>query len=152
MKIVLLGGSIEILYLSSYTPQQNGVAERNNRSIMNMVRSILSHKKVPKNYRPEAVNWDVYIQNRSPSAALKDLTPEEAWSGTKPSGHFFKVFGSIGYVHVPDAKRKKLDEKSVKCILLGVSEESKAYRLYDPISKKNVVSRNVIFDEDEHWN
>ncbi|WJZ94710.1 hypothetical protein VitviT2T_013543 [Vitis vinifera] len=83
---------------AAYTPQQNGVAERKNRTIMNM------------------------------------------------------VFGCIGHVHVPDNKRKKLDDKSFQCVLLGVSEESKAYRLYDPVSKKIVVSRDVVFEEDKCWN
>lgn len=137
---------------ASYTPQQNGVAERKNRSLLNMVRSMLSHKKMPKTFWPEAVNWSVYIQNRSPTIAVKDVTPEEAWSGKKPSVHFFRVFGSIGYVHIPNSQRKKLDDKSVKCVLLGISEESKAYKLYDPIAKKVHISRDVIFAENEHWN
>ena len=50
-----------------------------------------------------------------------------------------------------DSKRKKLDDKSFQCVLLGMSEESKAYRLYDPTSKKIVVSRDVVFEEDECW-
>lgn len=54
-------------------------------------------------------------------------------------------------MHVPDNKRVKLDAKSFKCILLGVSEESKAYRLFDPIANKIIVSRDVIFEEDQQW-
>jgi len=137
---------------TAYTPQQNGVAERKNRTVMNMVRSMMSEKSIPKEFWPEAVNWSVYVQNRSPTIAVKNVTPEEAWSGIKPSVHFFRIFGCIGYVHVPDAHRKKLDSKSTKCVLLGVSEESKAYKLYDPISKKVIVSRDVVFAENEKWN
>ncbi|MCI95854.1 hypothetical protein A2U01_0117153, partial [Trifolium medium] len=59
------------------------------------------------------------------------MTPQEAWSGVKPSVHYFRVFGCLEYVHVPDAMRKKLDPKGIKCVHLGVSEESKAYKLYD---------------------
>ncbi|PRQ17740.1 putative RNA-directed DNA polymerase [Rosa chinensis] len=136
---------------AAYTPQQNGVAERKNRTIMNMVRSMLSEKQVPKVFWPEAVNWSIHILNRSPTLAVKDMTPEEAWSGIKPVVHYFKVFGCIAHVHIPEAKRKKLDNKSYKCVLLGVSEESKAYRLYDPISERIVVSRDVVFEEDESW-
>jgi hypothetical protein len=51
-------------------------------------------------------------------------------------------------VHVPDSKRVKLDANSLKCILLGVSEESKAYSLFDPISNKIIISRDVVFEED----
>ncbi|WJZ92508.1 hypothetical protein VitviT2T_011498 [Vitis vinifera] len=137
---------------ATYTPQQNGVAERKNRTIMNMVRSMLSEKQVPKNFWPKAVNWTAHVLNRSPTLAVKGVTPEEAWSGVKPNVDYFRVFGCIGHVHVPDNKRKKLDDKSFQCVLLGVSEESKAYRLYDLVSKKIVVSRDVVFKEDKCWN
>ncbi|KAG7557256.1 Reverse transcriptase RNA-dependent DNA polymerase [Arabidopsis suecica] len=82
---------------ASFTPQQNEVAERKNRTIMNA--------------------------NRSPTAAVENMTPEEAWSGSKPVVEYFRVFGCIGYVHIPDQKRRKLDDKSKKCIFLGVKEK-----------------------------
>lgn len=136
---------------AAFTPQQNGVAERKNRTIMNMVRSMLSEKKIPKSFWPEAVNWTVHVLNRSPTLAVRSRTPEEAWSGAKPSVEYFRVFGCISHVHVPDSKRTKLDDKSLSCVLLGVSEESKAYRLYDPISQKIIISRDVVFEEDKSW-
>ncbi|KAB2605263.1 hypothetical protein D8674_004980 [Pyrus ussuriensis x Pyrus communis] len=136
---------------AAYTPQQNGVAERKNRTIMNMVRSMLSGKHIPKTFWPEAVNWTVHILNRSPTFAVRSKTPEEAWSGVKPSVNYFRIFGCISHVHVPDNRRIKLDNKSQKCIFLGVSDESKAYRLFDPISQKIIVSRDVVFEEDQSW-
>lgn len=136
---------------AAYTPQQNGVAERRNRTIMNLVRSMLSEKSIPKSFWPEAVNWTAHVLNRSPTLAVQDITPEEAWSGVKPNVDHFRVFGCIAHVHIPDVKRTKLDDKSCKCVLLGVSEESKAYRLYNPISKKIIVSRDVVFEEDASW-
>ena len=136
---------------AAYSPQQNSVSERKNRTIMNMVRSMLSAKKIPKRFWPEAVNWTVHVLNRSPTFAVKNKTPEEAWSGIKPSVHHFRVFGCITHAHVPDCKRSKLDDKSVKCVLPGISKESKAYRLYDPISQKIIVSRDVVFDENNSW-
>ena len=108
---------------------------------MNMVRCMLSEKKIPKSFWPAAVNWMVHVLNRSPTLIVKNLTPEEAWSGIKPSVEHFRVFGCVSHVHIPDAKRTKLEDKSFSCVLLGVSEESKAYRLYDPVSKRIVVSR-----------
>nr|KYP35468.1 Retrovirus-related Pol polyprotein from transposon TNT 1-94 [Cajanus cajan] len=137
---------------AAYTPQQNGVAERKNRTIMDMVRTMLCEAKIHKSFWPEAVRWTVYLLNRCPTVAVKDLTPEEAWSSIKPSVRHLKVFGCIAYVHIADANRKKLDDKSSKCVFLGVSEESKAYRLYNPSTKKIVISRDVIFAEDEVWN
>jgi hypothetical protein len=136
---------------AAFTPQQNGVAERKNQTIMNMVRCMLSEKHVPKFLWAEAVNWAVHILNRSPTLAVKDKTPEEAWSGIKPDVHYFKVFGCIAHVHIPEAKRKKLDAKSFQCVMLGVSDESKAYRLFDPTTKRIVTSKDVIFEENECW-
>ena len=79
---------------------------------------------------------------------MKNKTPEEAWSGHKPSVYYFRVFGCISHIHVPDNTRLKL-AKSFKCILLGVCEESKAYSLFDPLSNKIIVSRDVVFEEDQ---
>lgn len=137
---------------AAYTPQQNGVAERKNRTIMNMVRSMLVEKKVPKMFWPEAVKWSVHILNRCPTLAVQNKTPEEAWSGIKPTINYFRVFGCVAHAHIPDQKRSKLDDKSKKCVLLGVSDESKAYKLYDPVSKKIIISKDVIFEEDVCWN
>jgi len=117
-----------------------------------MVRSMLSEKKIPKTFWPEAVNWTVHVLNRSPTLAVRNQTPEEAWSGIKQSVVYFRVFSCISHIHVPDSKRAKLDDKSLACVLLGVSEESKAYRLYDPASQMIIVSRDVVFEEDKGWN
>jgi hypothetical protein len=136
---------------AAYSPQQNGVAERRNRTIMNMVRSMLLKGKMPKSFWPEAVKWSVHILNRCPTFAVKNITPTEAWCGSKPMVDHFRIFGCIAYAHVPDAKRTKLDDKAVKCVFLGVSEESKAYKLYNPITRNIVISRDVQFDEENTW-
>lgn len=75
--------------------------------------------------------------------------PEEAWSGRKPSVEHFRIFGCVGHVHIPDVKKTKLDDKSVKCVLLGFSSESKAYKMFDPIEKKVHISRDLVFEEDK---
>jgi transposase InsO family protein len=137
---------------AAYTPQQNGVSERKNRTLLNMVRSMIAARGVPKKFWPEAILWATYVMNRSPTHAVKDITPEEAWSGMKPSVKHFRVFGCVAHVHIPDAHRKKLDIKSTRCVLLGVSEESKAYKLYNPLEKKIIISRDVVFEEEKGWN
>ncbi|MCI31160.1 retrovirus-related pol polyprotein from transposon tnt 1-94, partial [Trifolium medium] len=104
---------------TAYTPQQNGVSERKNRTILNMVRSLLAKVRVPKTFWPEAVNWSVHVLNRSPTFSVQNKPPEEAWSGRKPVVDYFRIFGCIAYAHIPDVKRKKLDEKAEKCIFLG---------------------------------
>ncbi|KAG7536804.1 Ribonuclease H-like superfamily [Arabidopsis suecica] len=136
---------------TAYTPQQNGVAERKNRTIMNMVRTVLREKEIPRSFWPEAVQWANHVLNRSPTVAVKDKTPEEAWSDKKPSVEHFKILGCVGHVHVSDVKRTKLDDKSVKCVLLGYSSESKAFKMYDPMEKRIHISRDVIFEEEKKW-
>ncbi|KAJ0509944.1 putative RNA-directed DNA polymerase [Helianthus annuus] len=136
---------------AAYTPQQNGVAERRNKTLMNMVRCLLIEKQMPKWFWTEAANWACHILNRCVTSALEDRIPEEVWSGNKPNVDYFKIFGCIGYVHVPSQLRTKLDNKSHKCIFLGISKESKAYKLYDPVQQKIVISRDVIFEEMKQW-
>jgi hypothetical protein len=137
---------------TAYTPQQNRIAERKNRTMMNLVRCILTDKQVPKVFWPEAIRWCVHVLNRSPTLAVQHSTPEEACNGMKPTVEYFRVFGCLAHVHVPDQRRIKLDDKSIQCVLLGVSDESKAYRLFDPISKEIIVSRDVVFEENKGWN
>ena len=66
---------------AAYTPQQYGVSERKNRTILNMVRSLLTRGRIPKSFWPKVVNWSIHILNRSPTFAVQNMTPEEAWSG-----------------------------------------------------------------------
>ena len=61
---------------------------------------------------------------------------------------YLKVFSGIAYSHIPDERKKKLDNKSEKCIFVGYGERSNAYKLYNPITKKLVISRDVKFDEE----
>lgn len=112
---------------------------------------MLSARKVPRTFWAEAVTWTFYVLNRCPTLAVKNQTPQEAWSGIKPNVEHFRVWGCIGYVHVPDQKRGKLDDKSIACVLFGVSEETKGYRLYDPKTRKVIVSRDVVFEESKSW-
>ena len=112
------------------------MVERKNRTILNMVRSLLARGRVPKEFWPEAVNWSIHILNRCPTFALRDMTPQEAWSGRKPAVDHFKVFGSIAYAHAPESKRKKLDDRGEKCVFICVSKAFKAYKLFNPVTKK----------------
>nr|KYP39875.1 Retrovirus-related Pol polyprotein from transposon TNT 1-94 [Cajanus cajan] len=120
-----------------YTPQQNGIAERKNRTIMDMVRCLLKAKQMPREFWAEAVSTAVYILIRCPTKSVCDKTPEEAWSGRRPSIQHRRIFGCITYAHVPNQLRKKLDDKGEKCIFIGYSTNSKAYKLYNPVTKKS---------------
>ena len=89
--------------------------------------------------------------NRTPTAAVHDVTPEEKFSSRKPDLSHFKVFGCIAYVHVPDELRTKLDPKAEKCVFIGYSLEQKGYKCYNPVTRQVRVSRDVVFDEMASW-
>jgi len=131
-----------------YTPQQNGVAERANRTIVEMARSMLHAQKLHKSYWAEAVANAVYTRNRCPTRALESMTPEEAWSGRMPCVAHMRVFGCTAYAMVPHEKRGKLDAKGTKCLFLGYCEGTKAYRLMCLQTNKIIKSRDVVFMED----
>lgn len=78
-----------------YAPEQNGVSERKNRTVMEMARSMLYEKGLPKTFWAEAVYTAVYLLNRCPTKAVQNKTPIEAWSGQKPSARHRRVFGCI---------------------------------------------------------
>jgi transposase InsO family protein len=133
-----------------YTPQHNGVAERKNRTLLNMVRSMLKSKNMPKTWWGEAVNTAAYIINRSPTKKMENVTPEEAWTGVKPNVSHFRVFGSVCYRHVPDQLRTKLDDKGELMIMVGYHSTG-GYKLVNPVNNKIVISRDVVFDEGKTW-
>jgi len=135
-----------------YTPQQNGVSERKNRTIMEMTRCMLHEKHLPKRFWAEAASTAVFLQNRLPSRSVKDKTPYEAWYGHKPSLQFLRIFGCLCFSYIPQVKRDKLDKKAVPDIFIGYIFFSKAYKVYEPQTEKIVVSRDVHFIEDQHWN
>jgi hypothetical protein len=111
----------------------------------------MADKNMPHHYWAEEVATTVYIMNRTPTAAMHGMTPEEKYSGRKPNLSHLKVFGCIAYVHVPDELRTKLDPKAEKCVFIGYSLEQKGYRCYNPVTSKMRVSRDVVFDEMNSW-
>ena len=79
-----------------------------------------------------------YLVNISPLLVLEDKTPQEVWTGKKPSLSHLRVFGCYAYVHVPKEKQTKLDSKSEKCIFIGHKDGLKSYKLWNPITRKVV--------------
>jgi hypothetical protein len=92
-----------------HNPQQNGVAERKNRSIEEFVKAMMNDQNLSMFLWGEATMTAIYIQNRSPHRILKNMTPEEAFSGKNPSVEHLRIFGCPVYIHVPKDKRKKLE-------------------------------------------
>lgn len=130
-----------------YTPEQNGKAERDNRTIIESARTMLRAKNLPKYLWAEAVSTAVYLLNRSGSSNGDDKTPYERWIGKKPNLQHVRIFGSEAFVHVPKQFTKKFDDRSKKVLLVGYEGESSNYRVYDPVSKKITISHDVIFNE-----
>lgn len=130
-----------------YTPQQNGLSERMNRTIVEKARCLLFDANMNKEFWAEATNTAVYLQNRTVSATLNNKTPYELWTNNKPDISHIRVFGSTIMKHVPKEKRLKWDEKSEECILVGYAEDTKGYRIYNPQTKVITTSRDVIVIE-----
>ena len=130
-----------------YTPQQNGVAERMNRTLMEMARSMLNHANCAKTFWAEAVATAAYLRNRCPTSTFQGATPYERWYREKPNVDNLRVFGCNVYVHVPDQKRRKLDAKAIKGVFVGYPSGTKGYKIFVPESRSMICSRDVQFLE-----
>jgi len=132
-----------------YTPEQNGKAERENRTIMESARTMIGHKNLSKALWAEAVNTAAYVLNRTPQSKNPKQTPFEIWHGKKPDLSHIRVFGSVAYVHVPHQMRRKLDAKAKRMLLVGYENDSINYRLFDPNKRSVTISRHVTFNEQD---
>ena len=130
-------------FTNPYTPEQNGVSERLNRTVIESAKSMLFHAGLPLRFWAEAVNTATYLHNRSPTGSLPDKTPYECWCWTKPDVSNLKVFGSICFVHTPDNFRQKLDLKSEKGVFVGYPLDTKGYKIYNIESKKFMRSKSI---------
>lgn len=136
---------IEYQYTSPYTPQLNGVAERKNRTLIEMVRCMLNQANLPRKFWDEAVTTANYLQNRLITSST-NRTPYELWHGKRPQMKSLALFGSECFVKVLNQNRSKLDNCSKQLILLGFDENNcNIYRCYDKDEKKIVISRDVVF-------
>lgn len=136
-------------YTMPGSPDQNGVAERRNRTLMDMVRSMLYSSKLPKSLWTEALKTAVYILNRVPTKAVSK-TPFESLKGWKPSLRHIRVWGCPSEIRVYNPQEKKLDPKTISGYFVGYAERSKGYRFYCPShSTRFVESRNAKFLEND---
>ncbi|KAH9648136.1 hypothetical protein KPL70_025471 [Citrus sinensis] len=130
-----------------HTPQQNGLTERMNRTLVEKVRCMLFSANLSKHFWADAVTTAAYLMNRSPSTALNFKTPQEAWSGKTPDLSNLRIFGSPAYAHI---NQGKLEPRAIKGIFICYPEGVKGYRIwcYDGKPSRVIVSRDVIFYED----
>ncbi|KAK2352400.1 secreted RxLR effector protein [Trifolium repens] len=128
------------------TPQWNGVSERRNRTLLDMVRSMISHADLPKSFWGHALLTAAYTLNHVPSKKV-EKTPYEIWSGKKPHLSFMKVWGCE--VYVKRLITTKLEPKSDKCLFVGYPKETRGYYFYNPSEGKVFVARTGVFLERE---
>ena len=130
------------------TPQQNGVAERINRTLNKRARSMRVHVGLPKSFRADAVSTAAYLINRGPSVPKEFKLPDEVWGGKEVKFSHLKVFGRISYVHIDSDAHSKFDTKSKICFFIGYGDKKFGYRFWDEQNRKIIRSRNVIFNEE----
>lgn len=135
---------IQSQFTAPSTPQQNGVAERKNRTLIEMARCLLTNENLPKFLWAEVVNTANYIQNRTITKGA-DSIPFELWNGEKAKVNHFEIFGTKCYVHIPNEKRKKLENTAMQMQFVGHEGGSKAFRCYNASNRKIVISRDVRF-------
>ena len=130
-----------------YSPKQNGFCERDNMTIMEGVRSLLHTSGFPLTFWAEACHTMVYTLNRTGSRLIPGQTPYTLWYGVKPSLEHLRVFGCQVYAYIEKAQRTKLDPKSHLCYFLGYCENTKGYRIWNPVTSKVLICREVTFNE-----
>ena len=129
----------------AHTPQQNGVVERMNRTLLERTRAMLRTVGLAKFFWAEAIKTACYVINQSPSTTIGLKTPIEMRNDMPADYSSLHMFGFPVYVMYNSQERTKLDSKSRKYIFLGYVDGVKGYRLWDPTARKVVVSRDVIF-------
>lgn len=128
-----------------FTPEQNGSAEREMRTIVEAARTMLHAKNLPTKLWAEAVNTAVFVLNRSGTSSVVDKTPYSLWYNKNPDILNMHVFGSSVFVHIPKEKRRKWDPKSTEGVFVGYGINTKGFRVWLKDSDKIVTACDVIF-------
>lgn len=129
------------------TPQQNGVAERRNRTLIEMVRSMMSYSDLPNSFWGYALETATYILNLVPSKSVPN-TPTELWSGRKPSLKHVRIWGSPA--HVVLGNTDKLGSRTEVCLFVGYPRGTKGGLFYSPKDQKVIVSTHARFLEEDY--
>ena len=132
-------------FSAPHTPEQNGVAERINRTLNDKMRTMLAASGLGENFWFDALRTAVFLYNRLPHSSLDFLSPFEQAFKIKPTLSHVRIFGSPAYVIIPKNERSKLSSRAKNMILIGFKADTKdAYILYNPITKREVISRRKL--------
>nr|GEZ77082.1 hypothetical protein [Tanacetum cinerariifolium] len=129
------------------TPEQNGVVERRNRTLVEAARTMLNAAKVPIFFWAEAIATACFTQNYSLVIPRHEKTPYHIINDRKPSVKFFHIFGSVCYIVRDGENLDKMKEKGDECIFVGYSNQSRAYRVFHKRTRVIMESIHVNFDE-----
>ena len=143
----MLENGITRQYTVRARPQQNGVAERANRTIEEHVVAMLEESRLPPSFLGQAVAAYVHIWNRCSTTSLDSKTPYELWHGKKPDVSHLQVWGCTAYVHIQKDKRTGIRSHMEKCVFIGYPEGYKGWMFYNPTTKRTVISERAEFDE-----
>ncbi|GJR06706.1 retrovirus-related pol polyprotein from transposon TNT 1-94 [Tanacetum coccineum] len=132
-------------FTAPYSPQQNGIAERKNRTLKEMVTAMLISSGMSQDMWGEAILTATYLLNKIPRKE-KEETPYELWMGRKPSYQYLRVWGCLAKVVVPTPKAQKIGPKSVDCIFIGYAKNSSAYRFIVHESKNPDIQKNTVME------
>ncbi|GKC67512.1 putative ribonuclease H-like domain-containing protein, partial [Tanacetum coccineum] len=136
-------------YSVARTPQQNGMAERRNRTLIEVARTLLADSKLPTTFWAEAVSTACYVHNRDLVVKPHNKTPYELFRGFKPALSFMKPFGChVTILNTLDSLGK-FDGKSDKCFFIGYSLSSKAFRLYNTRTRRVEENLHIRFLENK---
>ncbi|KAK1626996.1 hypothetical protein QYE76_001311 [Lolium multiflorum] len=136
-------------YSAAYTPQQNGVAERKNRTLMDMARSMMAEYKSRYNFWAEAISTACHSSNRLYLRKGLNKTPYEILTGNKPNISYFKVFGCKCFYKIKGVRLSKFAPKALEGIFVGYGAESHTYRIFDVSSGIIIESCSVKFEEND---
>jgi hypothetical protein len=134
-------------FSSPYTPQQNGVVERKNRTLLDMVRTMLDDYKTPDQFWAEAINTACYSINRLYLHRILKKTSYKLLTGKKSNVSYFRVFGSKCFILVKRGRKSKFVPKAVEGFLLGYDSNTRAYRAFNKSTGLVEVSCDIVFDE-----
>ena len=135
---------------AAYSPQQNGVAERLNHTLVEAARSMMYQTGLSYSVWAEAVSTASYLRNRMVLTAVKcGRTTFQLWHGEKTNLEHIRVFGCAVYVHVPDGERRKLDKKAQKFRFVGYTKTTGNYRVWDELKQKCYIRHDIIFNEND---
>jgi transposase InsO family protein len=134
-------------FSSPYTPQQNGVVDRKNRTLLDMARTMLDEYKTPDRFWAKAINTTCYSINRLYLHRILKKTSYELLTGKKPNVSYFRVFGSKCFILIKRGRSSKFAPKVVEGFLLGYDSNTRAYRVFNKSTGLVEVSCNIVFDE-----